>query len=406
MPWTVILAQEPGSGWGAIFRALASLPRRLAIVLRNPSESRQELAVLLVVLVLLILLVVTTIFLATSIVDARRRRRALRKRARKRMSPRQLLVRRIVVGAVALACFSAVSYYTFFPRSCSSCHEVKKQYESWRTSTHARINCVYCHSKPGVLGFLATGVRALTHVGVHYGLVAAQGTVYYEPSSCFTCHRYIVENVAEGTVRTRHKDFIESDWSCSRCHKGIGHKEQRVFSMRYCLECHDGARATARCEDCHIKDIYLARLKKEVPEESPRVSAGPIQCYNVCHPKEVDAICTPCHGVEMPHPREFIARHATYSYENRALCVRCHEERGATTARPCGCHPPEDTMHGSYESWFIQHRSVARAGSTSTNCLCHYSAFSSSDICDVCHLEGSPLRRWQQQAQQAPTAAF
>jgi len=402
----LIVAQDQRSPWGTIIQTILSLPKRLAIILRNPSESRQELAILLVAVVILFLLIITTIFLATTIVDARRRQKALKKRIRRRLTPAQLLARRIVLGTVIAVAFSAISYFSFFPRSCASCHEIKKQYDSWRTSTHARVNCIHCHSKPGVLGYLSTGVRALTHLGVHAGLIAKQGTVYYEPSSCFTCHEYIVDHIAEGTVRTRHKDFIESDWSCSRCHKGVGHKVQRVFSMRYCLECHDGKQATAKCEDCHLKDIHLARLKKEVPEEAPKVSAGPIRCYNVCHPKEVDALCTPCHGVEMPHPREFIARHAQYSYNNPALCVRCHEERGATTARQCGCHPPEDTMHGTYESWFILHRTQARAGDPSTNCLCHYSAFAARDICDFCHLEGSPLRRWQQQAQQSPVTGF
>lgn len=377
------------------------LPKRISFILKNPQESRQEAAIILVILVLAIVLLIALFLLIVSLIDTYRRKKVIHSRARRKLTPKELLLRRLVIAFALLSLIITFFYINFSSDFCKSCHELNAAVKSWSRSTHARVPCVKCHSTPGITGLIASNIRGFGNLSAKIGLTKKSGNVYYNSNACLDCHEHILTEVKERTVRTRHKDFIEEGWNCSRCHKGVGHIEKKVFSMRYCLECHNDKKASAKCEICHVKDIFLAKLdEKAISQNFPKVPAGSIRCYNVCHPKDVDAKCTPCHGTEMPHPQLFIRRHAVYSYENRALCVRCHQENGATTARACGCHPSEgDTMHGTYEYWFIAHRTAAPLGSRKTSCLCHYNAFSTRDLCDFCHIEGSPLRRWQEESQ-------
>jgi hypothetical protein len=95
------------------------------------------------------------------------------------------------------------------------------------------------------------------------------------------------------------------------------------------------------------------------------------------HTKKLDKKCTDCHGLEMPHPGDFMRRHAGMSYKTPQLCARCHETASGVTG--CSCHSDFVDAHGTFDDWFPQHGPGAKLTGRG-GCNCHDISF-----CMFCH---------------------
>ncbi|MCK4419745.1 NapC/NirT family cytochrome c, partial [Candidatus Aerophobetes bacterium] len=75
----------------------------------------------------------------------------------------------IVAGIlVAILVVSLVGFeVTSLPIFCSSCHNMKPYYESWKVSSHNEVNCIKCHSDPGLVPYLKTKANGLVEVGIY-----------------------------------------------------------------------------------------------------------------------------------------------------------------------------------------------------------------------------------------------
>lgn len=391
---------------------IGELIQQIKVYLSNPSEYRQQLAILMLAFVFAILIIVFLYVGTISIFERIRVKRAIKKRARRKLTPFERAVR-TGITILVLTVIIAGYYYTHYDEKfCASCHNIEPYVkEHKRSKDHLSVKCISCHSNPGLTGKLSNLPRELRNLFVYLSLAKPTKSSPLFESSCYSCHKEIKSKTVGTVARVRHLDFLSPDnanISCSQCHKGLGHNPQEVSSKYICSQCHNGKQAFAmkECSMCHKDDVTLTQASSD-ETLIRKIGTGPLRCYNVCHPKQVESKCTPCHGTVMPHPAEFIKRHAANSWENRALCVRCHQERGATTKRACGCHPEEGTsMHGTFEYWFIEHQKAARSNPY-MNCLCHESG-GPKDLCDFCHIEGSPLRKAMLQQltlqQQAPIA--
>ncbi len=53
-----------------------------------------------------------------------------------------------------LALFFSVGVFgleaTSSSKFCSSCHEMKPEYYTWKASSHSEVDCVNCHTEPGI----------------------------------------------------------------------------------------------------------------------------------------------------------------------------------------------------------------------------------------------------------------
>jgi hypothetical protein len=96
---------------------------------------------------------------------------------------------------------------------------------------------------------------------------------------------------------------------------------------------------------------------------------------------ETEQRCIECHGLELPHPVDFMSRHAGLSFRDPGLCSRCHETAQTTDA--CACHQAGE-MHGEYSDWFPRHGPQAQTNWPG-GCNCHDVGF-----CAQCH-ETSPF---------------
>lgn len=379
-------------------KEIISLFEQLKTFISNPYEYRQQLAVLLAAFVIFILILILFTFSVANFFEERRVKKAIRRRARRKLTPVEKALRTaLMLGAFLLVVTGY--YYSHYESSfCSSCHEIKQATkEHLLSKPHRKVRCIYCHTEPGVFGKLKSLPREFRNLLVHLEVIEKRGSVLAYDNACLGCHYKIRTEISKGINRVRHADFIDNYQffvPCSRCHIKSGHQDRNLPSKEICSKCHNGERAFAMkdCKKCHDEDVTLRSSSSQKEVLIQKVGTGTLKCYNACHPKEVDAICTPCHGTEMPHPQLFIRRHAANSFANRNLCVRCHAENGATPKRACGCHPEEgDTMHGTFEWWFVEHQKAAKSNPY-MNCLCHASSFG-GNVCEFCHVEGNPLTK-------------
>lgn len=372
------------------------LLRQLRLFLSDPYEYRQQLAIIAVILVFAVLLLVFSFISFTAFLENRRIKRAIKKRARRKLTPFEKTVRLAISLFVVFAVFLAYFYTHYETSFCQKCHLLDKPIREHRQSkAHKQVRCINCHSDPGLTGKLASLPREARNLLVAAGFLKETRAVFVSYKACLDCH-YKIKTEVVGTIsKVRHSDFTSNPKEfirCDRCHVASGHKDQNLSSKELCSQCHNGSQAFAlkECSRCHMGDVTISESEVKDQGLVQKIGTGSLRCYNVCHPKEVDAICTPCHGTEMPHPQLFIRQHAKNSYANRNLCVRCHAENGATSKRACGCHPADGgEMHGTFEEWFIEHQKAARSNPY-LNCLCHAGSFAGHN-CGFCHVEGSPL---------------
>ena len=63
-----------------------------------------------------------------------------------------IVIGAIVAGAVAVG--GVAVPLTNHPKFCASCHTIQPSYESWLQSSHKEVECIACHVRPGVAGWL------------------------------------------------------------------------------------------------------------------------------------------------------------------------------------------------------------------------------------------------------------
>ncbi|HJR77776.1 MAG TPA: NapC/NirT family cytochrome c [Nitrospiraceae bacterium] len=225
-----------------------------------------------------------------------------------RKSP-AIVIGAIIAGAVALG--GAAIPLTNHPKFCASCHTIRPSYESWVQSTHKEVECISCHVRPGVEGWLydkawkGTKDVAISLFGTPPPSHDLQSHV--DSSVCLSCHRNILR-VSEIAVRDlpppvkdvglimshrKHMDaFAEraKGEGCTTCHGGVVHDrpikdypiviprghvsadskpwlpeypENSVLRRRAlsdCFRCHDnktehkGAVVSRKCEICHLPE--------------------------------------------------------------------------------------------------------------------------------------------------------
>ncbi|MFM8551322.1 MAG: cytochrome c3 family protein [Nitrospiraceae bacterium] len=223
--------------------------------------------------------------------------------------PRAIILVAIFVGALALG--GAAVPLTNHPQFCASCHNIRPSYDSWVKSSHKEVECVACHVRPGVEGFIRDKAYAgLKDVSIYlFGTPTDAHTLQATVSSevCIGCHRAILR-VSEVAARDLpppvkdvglvmgHKQHMDAfakrgqGEGCTTCHARVVHEQPikgypvviprghvavdgkpyypdhpegsklRASAMNDCFRCHDGKTEhegkvlSKKCETCHIPD--------------------------------------------------------------------------------------------------------------------------------------------------------
>lgn len=172
---------------------------------------------------------------------------------------------------------------------CLSCHEMQKQVELWRDSSHKETACLDCHADPGMRGIWQQAVDTVRRRYVHVkgGVDETNISTDVPNERCLRCHAeqmpYVMEDyqppamAADGTLQDsgtegfvklplqpdhdRHLSQVPGA-TCTSCHNQVGHRPQseqayEQASHQTCDSCHERrqvsliADSSLTCTTCH-----------------------------------------------------------------------------------------------------------------------------------------------------------
>lgn len=254
----------------------------------------------------------------------------------------------IIISVIAV--IGAFQIIEAQPKFCSSCHEMEFYYESWISSTHAdEVECLGCHSEPGVKGFIDTKIRGLTEFIVHITgdyEVPIKPHIRVKNPRCLECHSD-AGSIPDVDVDARHDLHMGYDVLCVDCHSRLVHSafdEPKTIQIDECDYCHNhhgdfsiqSKHVLLKCSDCHPGRVYYTKSN----------------------------LCQDCHEVPLDHVEGI--------YSN---CEACHSDRDWTLIS-------------------FNHITIALKGEHSNlRCLdCHQvdSYIGLSPNCESCHILPEP----------------
>ncbi|WP_240035305.1 NapC/NirT family cytochrome c [Neobacillus notoginsengisoli] len=250
---------------------------------------------------------------------------------------------------------------------CSSCHEMKPEYYTWKASSHAEVDCVNCHIEPGVklaAKNKADLVKKTIYKNINkndVNVAPIRMTKEIPNSTCEKCHNVQNRNFSvSGDIIIPHDKHSEKDVKCTQCHSGVAHGKipdrEMTFKTDYskwdkglgssamadlkftrpdmdtCMECHESRRITTECTACHATGM-LPKSHKSSEFKSKthgKLAKSELSSCNKCHgPMSIEKL----EGYEdlstLDKYLETKQSHKdehTYAKEN-TFCVDCHKQR-------------------------------------------------------------------------------
>jgi nitrate/TMAO reductase-like tetraheme cytochrome c subunit len=270
-----------------------------------------------------------------------------------------------------LAIFFSLSFLgletTSSSKFCSSCHEMKPEYYTWKASTHTEVDCVSCHIEPGLENLAkskAEGVVELYKKTTQTYTAPIRMPDEIPDSACETCHNVLQREVtASEDIIIPHDKHNTEGVECIQCHSGVAHGKIADRKMTYqadyakwdekvgtaamsdikiirpdmdtCMECHKARKVTTVCTACHTTGMVPDSHKKQdfkLVTHGKQASTDLKDC-NQCHK---DMSTTPLDEYEEVSPlTKFLNKgneqvqkktHFDYAKEN-TFCAACHSQR-------------------------------------------------------------------------------
>lgn len=197
----------------------------------------------------------------------------------------------VAVVAVLLVVAFLPQFSTTQPGYYSRYEGMSARMNNWRTSTHARFNCVSCHVEPGVQGFVGFGLASIPDFYSQLFFGAEKTNLLRAPgvAACQKCHTNYRQVSPQGDLLIPHRaHVVVLKMNCVECHTDLVHTaNEKGFNrpkMTTCTsKCHDGKKATNQCTKCHTR--------KQTPENHARKN------WLEVHSQEVATVdCAQCHG--------------------------------------------------------------------------------------------------------------
>ncbi len=217
---------------------------------------------------------------------------------------------------------------------CESCHKRDARFAAATSkASHSEVKCVACHVPPAPVDRAAFGFRQL--FGMLIPVMSAQGRDWetVDDQQCLACHKSIGEQVVSAKGLRIDHQACASGRQCVDCHSSVAHgatRWVRGYDMEACLECHVAKSAPTACDTCHVERDRADRISTgsfaitHGPQWRKTHGMGNMANCAVCH---TAAKCETCHGVGLPHDKEFIQQHGAVSRNPAAKCESCHEQR-------------------------------------------------------------------------------
>ncbi len=176
---------------------------------------------------------------------------------------RRVIIIGAIIGGLAIVLVIAL-FATSAPGYCNTCHEMKSDYQAWKSSAHTTVGCETCHIGQGAGNFIVGKVSALKEVYYHFT------NTYEKPinkdsriskdmpaSRCIPCHRTHKPpgRVSTKTLISIHDPHLEEGLRCPFCHNRISHPGitgyRSRIKMSFCVDCHTKNEVSTECTICH-----------------------------------------------------------------------------------------------------------------------------------------------------------
>ncbi|MDD5362191.1 MAG: cytochrome c3 family protein [Ignavibacteria bacterium] len=260
-----------------------------------------------------------------------------------------LFVLWFVVFIIVLA---ATAEYTSRPSFCPTCHYMEPFYQSWKTSSHNKVQCVQCHFEPGLEGKIKGKLNGLVQI-VSYVSTSYKKRKPWADIPDNTCSRpecHASQSTQDTVYETKgilfnHKHHLQElrrgkKLKCTSCHSQIvqGSHMQVTYST---------------CFNCHFH-------KSDDPE----------------HKYDKLANCTTCHNLEKKSKEQLAAMKYNHTavLETKTECSSCHTNiisgKGEVGKERCfQCHFEDNKLDKYSDTEFMHKTHIAKH---SMNCMyCH-----------------------------------
>ncbi|MEH7253356.1 NapC/NirT family cytochrome c [Neobacillus niacini] len=265
-----------------------------------------------------------------------------------------------LLGAFGL---EATSSSTF----CSSCHEMKPEYYTWKASSHSEVDCVTCHTEPGFKQTAKDKADLIVKaVKKNYNDSAAPIRMPKEipDSACEKCHNINQrEFTVTGDIIIPHDKHKDKEIECIQCHNGVAHGEIADRKMTYgtdyekwdsktgemamadlkftspdmdtCIECHKARKVSNECATCHETGMIPESHEKSdfKTKSHGKLASEDLKECHLCHKlmsteqlggyEEVSVLTSFLNEGKVQAQEK---NHYNYAKEN-TFCKDCHNER-------------------------------------------------------------------------------
>lgn len=307
-----------------LFTRLPTLDQ-LGDAIRQPARHPREVALLVVGIIgviVLFIVIALVVFLAREI-NRRLKARGIVLKVTRQMA----LIALAVMAGLTLVSGVAGLVYSSNPSFCALCHS--GEHTTWRYSSHEKFSCARCHQEPGLAG-LAAEKTSLWHMAWVEATDRPAAVRADVPNArCKKCHVVLKKSVVSGGIRMSHAQPEAGGYWCTDCHNAVPHRDavpvKNAPTMDKCIKCHNDRQASAACLTCHSDDVGEKRTTSIA--NYPKVQLPRTVACKGCHDLEGEG-CTSCHGVEMPHPQEWMSEltHAkAAAFDKKEVCFKCHD---------------------------------------------------------------------------------
>ena len=306
-----------------------------------------------------------------------------------------------VVLAVLIVFNGAFFVAAYFPKSCLACHYMDPFYDQWKTSRHADVSCIRCHSFSPVF-ITVTTLKYWT------GLYNPRPRANVPDKACLAsgCHEGRIEKgkAKLGAITFDHQDHLTKlrrgeQLRCTTCHYSIVQGEHISVDTKVCFLCHfkgmSQGQALGGCPGCHGTPKRTVEHEGFTFSHDSYLEIG-VQCRQ-CHIRVADGEgkvdddrCFNCHVGRLEGKSDPIALHRNHVTFNAIQCFRCHEEirHGEvelvkTFEVQCdACHK---RLHNYQKELYMGAGAVGVADTPSR-------MFSAQVACDGCHTKSVEVR--------------
>jgi len=257
---------------------------------------------------------------------------------------------RILLVVVVFGVFGFVGIeVTGTPAFCNSCHIMNEYYDSWKASSHNEVNCLKCHTQPGLLNYARAKINGLAQtVDCLVGRVGTKANGFVPDASCLRSGCHDAGKVAEARIDFKGIKFTHAkhisktvdgiEIRCGTCHSHFEGDEHFSVNTDVCFTCHflknkktDKRLVQTDCRSCHeVPDKVIKRGMIEV--NHAEFVSYQANCNDSCHKGQIEKdsaidenVCLMCHSFSASHEEIDSAElHALHGGDEKVECFACH----------------------------------------------------------------------------------